>query len=152
MKTVEKIKNLYYAAFGNTNVIEIAKDRDIEIDWILEAGCHDGTDTVELARAFEPNRYLAFEPDPAAREEASKRFKLEKLKDIELYPVGLSNEETSVYLKYEAEGKGSGSTHFSNVGEDLVRICKFDANYSIEEKMVSYGLMSKVTQRKHWKE
>lgn len=65
---------------------------------------------------------------------ASKRFKLEELKDIELYPVGLSNEETSVYLKYEAEGKGSGSTHFSNVGEDLVRICKFDDNYSIEEK------------------
>ena len=116
------------------DVIQIAKSRSIDIDWILEAGCHDGSDTVTLESYFKPNRYLAFEPDETARVKAMKLLKTKELNHIELYPFGLSNKDTTTLLKYEAEGKGSGSTHFSETGEDSIEIRKFDNHFKILEK------------------
>ena len=116
------------------DVIQIANDRMIQIDWILEAGCHDGSDSRILFNSFEPIRHLAFEPDETARTKAQALFKDENLQNIELYPFGLSNSDKRVFLKYEAEGKGSGSTHFSNEGEDSVRISVFDNHFEIFQK------------------
>lgn len=124
----------YYQYLGNVDVVEIAKRRSIEIDWILEAGCHDGSDTVVLSNHFQPDRYLAFEPDGAARLKAVKLFLARGLDSVELYPFGLSDIDTTMYLKYEAEGKGSGSTHFNVTGEDSVEIRNFDSHYKIMQK------------------
>ena len=133
-KIIRRAIDEYYQYLGNVNVIEIAKRRSIDIDWILEAGCHDGSDTVVLSNHFKPDRYLAFEPDEAARKKAVKLFLSRGLSSVELYPFGLSNIDTTMYLKYEAEGKGSGSTHFSATGEDSVEIRNFDSHYKIMQK------------------
>ena len=118
LMTISAIKNLYYSIFGNMDVVQITKRHKIDVTWILEAGCHDGSDSIELFEQLKPTRYLAFEPDKVARLKAQKLFKMNQLSDIELYPVGLSNENTVKFLKYEAEGEGSGSTHFSDKGID----------------------------------
>ena len=133
-KLLRRIVDSYYQRLGNTDVVALARDRSIHIDWILEAGCHDGSDTVNLSHSFHPVRYLAFEPDETARSKAVALFADKKLKNIELYPFGLSNVDKKVFLKYEAEGKGSGSTHFSSEGEDSVNICIFDNHFEIIEK------------------
>ena len=74
-KIVRSSVDWYYLFLGNMDVIEIAKRRSIDIDWILEAGCHDGSDTVVLSNYFQPDRYLAFEPDATARIKAIKLLK-----------------------------------------------------------------------------
>lgn len=124
----------YYQYMGNLDVIKIAKRRSIDIDWILEAGCHNGSDTVVLSNYLQPDRYLAFEPDEIARVKALKLLKAHGIDSIELYPFGLSNMDTETFLKYEAEGEGSGSTHFSTSGEVSVEIRKFGDHYNVVEK------------------
>jgi FkbM family methyltransferase len=133
-KIVRRNLDRYYQSLGNLNVIQIAKDRLIRVDWILEAGCHDGSDSLTLYNSFHPARHLAFEPDQTARSRAEELFAAENLKNIELYPFGLSNADKKVFLKYEAEGKGSGSTHFSSEGEDSAKVCVFDNNFEILQK------------------
>jgi len=133
-KIVRSSVDWYYLSLGNMDVIEIAKRRSIDIDWILEAGCHDGSDTVVLSNYFQPDRYLAFEPDVTARIKAIKLLKAQQINYVEVEPFGLSNIDGTAFLKYEAEGKGSGSTHFSNIGEDSIEIRKFDAHYKILQK------------------
>jgi FkbM family methyltransferase len=133
-KFLRKAVNSYYQLLGNLDVVQIANDRLIQIDWILEAGCHDGSDSVELSNSFHPIRYLAFEPDKTARLKAAMTIEANQIENIELYPFGLSNVDKIVFLKYEAEGKGSGSTHFSDEGEDSVKICTFDNHFEIIEK------------------
>ena len=123
-----------YRLFGELDVVDIAKKRGIKIDWVLEAGCHDGSDSVSLYESFNPERYLAFEPDETARTRAERAFKLSKIETIELYPYGLSNVNSKRYLKYEAEGKGSGSTHFTDTGEDLVEIRAFDDHFTVKQQ------------------
>jgi FkbM family methyltransferase len=130
---LRKVIDSYYMTFGNMDVIKIANSRSIKVDWVLEAGCHDGSDTVELFKSLCPSRYLAFEPDETARIKAEQLFESHSLTGIELHPFGLSDSDRTVFLKYEAEGKGSGSTHFSDVGEDTVQICRFDKHFKIEQ-------------------
>ena len=133
-KSLKTIFYYFYKLFGELDVVAIAKKRGIKIDWILEAGCHDGSDSVILYQNFKPERYLAFEPDEAARTQAELAFKLSKVETIELHPFGLSNVNAKKYLKYEAEGKGSGSTHFADTGEDVVEIRVFDDHFTVHQQ------------------
>jgi FkbM family methyltransferase len=133
--SISTLKNAYYSFFGDLDVVQIAKRHKIDVTWILEAGCHDGSDSIELFEQLKPTRYLAFEPDKVARLKAEKSFKVNQLSAIELYPVGLSNENSVKFLKYEAEGEGSGSTHFSDKGTDQVKICRFDECFTVNESL-----------------
>jgi FkbM family methyltransferase len=132
-KFIRLLINSYYSLFQNLDLFEVCSKRSINIDWVLEAGCHDGTDTVLLNAQFKPARYLAFEPDSAARLKAEMTLGSIEITNVEIYPYGLSNLNTTVYLKYEASGKGSGSTHFSPTGEDSVQIHRFDDSHQIDQ-------------------
>jgi FkbM family methyltransferase len=138
VKSIKQVAYFLYRFFGESDVVAIAKKRGINIDWVLEAGCHDGSDSVRLHENLHPERYLAFEPDETARTQAELTFALGKLDAIELYPYGLSNVNSMKYLKYEAEGKGSGSTHFADTGEDVVEIRVFDDHFNVHQ---SSGLL-----------
>lgn len=116
----------YYLIFNNLDVFEISSKRKMTFDCIIEAGCHDGSDSVQLNRFFNPSKYLAFEPDYVARERAKKLFKAMNIGTIELHNYGLSNTNSRKFLVYEAEGKGSGSTHISEDGEDAIEVKIFD--------------------------
>lgn len=133
-KYLRESVDLCYSYFGNLDVVSIAKKRSIKVDYIIEAGCHDGSDSVLLSNAFKPLRYLAFEPDEVARSKAALLFQMLNLQKIELSPLGLSNINGVAFLNYEASGKGSGSTHISSSGQDSVKICKFDDHFQVKEK------------------
>lgn len=124
----------YYDFLGHLDITEISQKHKITIDWVVEAGCHDGSDTVQLAKIFNPQRYLAFEPDPVAFERAKNRIQSQSLKVIELYNYGLSNANENAFLLYEAEGKGSGSTHLGPIGEDPAELRVFDDNFNLKNE------------------
>jgi len=131
--TFDQLARRYYNYFGNLDVVSVAKKRQISIDWILEAGCHDGSDSVTLVKEFNPVRHLAFEPDETARAKALQRFESTGTNRIEMYPFGLSNQNSMRFLKYEAEGEGSGSTHFADEGDDVIAVKVFDELVTVEE-------------------
>lgn len=128
---LRKILDFYYELFGNLNIPEIAQKRGIEIDCVIEAGCHDGTDTVILEGYFKPKRYLAFEPDKTARISAEALLKKQNIHSVSIFDFGLSDKDSSGFLKYEAEGAGSGSSHFGDTGDERVSVKAFDEHFEI---------------------
>ena len=128
---MRKLFDSYYAIFENLNVFEIAEKREIEVNCIIEAGCHDGTDTVLLQNCFKPKTYLAFEPDTTARLKATALLAQHQMHSIQVLDFGLSDKDSSGYLKYEAEGAGSGSSHFGDIGEEFVSVRAFDKHFDI---------------------
>ncbi len=128
---LRRLSRLYYGLFENLNVIELALGRKIEVNCVVEAGCHDGTDTIILEEFFKPIKYLAFEPDSTARSKALALFEKHKKHSIEIFDFGLSDKDSSGYLKYEADGAGSGSSHFRITGEEYVSVKAFDEHFQI---------------------
>lgn len=83
-----KILDKFYAQFANPGVLNIITKRKISIDWAIEAGCHDGSDTLQIAKLPYIQRIYAFEPDPIAAAIAQAKFnKLSGL--VKLLPFAL---------------------------------------------------------------
>lgn len=125
----------YYSLFIKRDIYSIAKMCNLRISNIIEAGCHDGKDTVELHAFFKPNQILAFEPDEVAPNKAIKLIEQQKIENIEIYSVGLSNTDGHAYLKFEAEGPGSGSTHLSHYGDIPVSFWRFDDHFELSNQV-----------------
>jgi FkbM family methyltransferase len=85
-----------------------------DIEWVVEAGVHDGTDTEILLNTFDVKLYLAFEPDPTAFAIAEAKLRNNKLKrNIKLIPVALS--DRSQFNKIVSpNGFGLGISQISN--------------------------------------
>ena len=121
-----KLLERYYIWSGYSDLIKIIVDKNIRIDWVIEAGCHDGKDTLELANSLQPKRILAFEPDPKARAEAQKLFLLNRI-DVELFDFALSNSESTKYMNFLNGLAGSGSTFISENGDTPVMVRRLES-------------------------
>lgn len=121
-----KILDWYYRKIGNGKLDKIAKDYSLKITWIIEAGCHDATDTLELIENFKDARVYAFEPDPVSRAKAEEKLASVQDLNAELHPFGLSNERTKKYLNYSFNERGSGTTSISDDGVDIVELITLD--------------------------
>ena len=121
-----KILETYYRFWSERQLFSIAEANKINVSWIVEAGCHDGTDTVELNRRFNPINYFAFEPDPVAHLRAREVIKSKSLTNVTLFEEGLGDTNSTKFLNYLAAGKGSGSTFLSEHGEEQVSISRLD--------------------------
>ena len=64
-RLLEKI----YARYANPGLLSIAKKRCLPFDWVIEAGCHDGTDTLKFLSLEQVKMVFAFEPDDAAADD-----------------------------------------------------------------------------------
>ena len=117
----------YYKVISATDLRAIANRHSIEIGWIVEAGCHDGTDTLILLQEFPNSKIVAFEPDPISRSKADERFKTLPKEQVELHPFGLSNEESAKFLNYVDNLKGNGTSSISESGIDGVQTVTLDA-------------------------
>jgi FkbM family methyltransferase len=69
-KALDKI----YAYYENPGVLSIVLNRALPIDWAIEAGCHDGTDTLRIADLPNMKAIFAFEPDLVAADIAQSKF------------------------------------------------------------------------------
>jgi len=70
-----KILNNFYYAFSNPGLLSIAQKRNLDFQWVIEAGCHDGSDTLKFLEMPNVLKVYAFEPDEVAANKAEAKFK-----------------------------------------------------------------------------
>jgi len=106
-KRLDKI----YSLVSNPDLLNYIIRNDLDISWIIEAGCHDGTDTLRFLSHQRVRRIFAFEPDPVSFELASKNL-TDHQNRVTLKKIALMDKP--VLLKaYPSEGLfGTGSTIF----------------------------------------
>jgi FkbM family methyltransferase len=120
-----KLLDSYYAKVGDCDVFDVALSFGIKINWVVEAGCHDGTDTVLINSKLNPSQIYAFEPDPSAFARAQALFE-RSLNNVSLFPFGLSDENRVLYFKFPNDIKGTGLTILSTEGDVSVSVKRFD--------------------------
>lgn len=121
-----RILDLYYQFWANDNLVQVTKDHEIGIDFIVEAGCHDGSDTKRLAEEFPTARIFAFEPDQQAREKALKLLRKFPLGRVFIFNYAISNTNEERYLKYLNGIPGTGSSEIRDCGEVSVKLRRLD--------------------------
>ena len=70
-----KILNRFYSEFSNPGLLSVAQKRQVDYQWIVEAGCHDGADTLKFLEISNVLKVYAFEPDEVAANKAEAKFK-----------------------------------------------------------------------------
>jgi FkbM family methyltransferase len=70
-----KILNKIYAKWENPGLLLIARQRELHFSWIIEAGCHDGSDTLKFLQLRNVLKVYAFEPDAVAAKKAEDKFR-----------------------------------------------------------------------------
>jgi len=121
-----KILNCYYNWVGNTDIFSLVTKNKIQIDWVIEAGCHNGSDTLILAERLNPNKIVAFEPDSKIRNIAAELFLHHKL-IVDLYEFALSDFNSTQYLNFMDGIEGSGSTFVAQTGSTPVQVVTLDS-------------------------
>jgi FkbM family methyltransferase len=71
---VGKLLNRIYRYFESPGVLAVVGDLGLHFSWVIEAGCHDGIDTLKFASLPNVTEIFAFEPDEVAMAEAQKRL------------------------------------------------------------------------------
>ena len=66
--------NRIYAKYASPGLMVAAHQRNIKFQFLVEAGCHDGADTVNFLKNPEIEKVYAFEPDDVAAKIAIARF------------------------------------------------------------------------------
>ncbi len=112
-----KLLNIFYQKFSNPGVLQIIHDRNLKIDWAVESGCHDGSDTLRIAKIPSIKILYTFEPDPVASIAAQKKFNQTKANIyfsssalwskqgfVEMYsPNGIIGDGSSIFQFLESE-------------------------------------------------
>jgi FkbM family methyltransferase len=106
---------------GDSDVIKYLSDRAINISWVIEAGCHNGEDTLLINHHLKPSRIIAFEPDEHARLRASATYAANNL-DVELHSFGLSDKNSKLFLNFLNGEEGTGSTYLAETGSSSVEV------------------------------
>jgi FkbM family methyltransferase len=132
-----RLLDRYYFWLGNADLINFVLKKRLKISWVIEAGCHDGSDTLNLARYLQPQRIIAFEPDAVALKLARQNFETNGL-SVEVFPFGLSNSNKILYLNYLDGREGTGSTFLSDSGTVGIHVKTLD---SLNLELGAYGAL-----------
>lgn len=121
-----KILNKYYSWVSNADIFSLVVRNRIQVDWVIEAGCHNGSDTLNLAKRLNPQKLIAFEPDERIRKVAAELFYKHKL-IVDLYEFALSDFNSIKYLNFMDGTEGSGSTFVAETGSTPVQVIALDS-------------------------
>jgi FkbM family methyltransferase len=106
----------------------------IEIDWVIEAGCHTGSDTKKMIEDFGIRRIYGFEPDKIARIAAERLLEDYLDKKVTISPFALMNKNAIFGVSYVGE-PGNGSTQVrdlsvssSKASVEAIRLDDFKIN------------------------
>jgi FkbM family methyltransferase len=106
-----KYLNKIYNLVSNPDLLHYINGNDLDISWLIEAGCHDGTDTLRFLSDQRFRKIFAFEPDPVSFELASKNLADHRNRVI-LQKIALMDKPVPVKA-HPLEGLfGTGSTIF----------------------------------------
>jgi len=120
MKAVRAFMDNFYSRHSvpdrSRTLLEFLDSRGFSIPmFIIEAGAHDGSDTLDWARVDTVQKIYAFEPDPKAYSECQVATTAYKGK-VDLLPFCLSDDLGTRFLSYGSEpGNGSSSVHYRSL-------------------------------------
>jgi FkbM family methyltransferase len=109
-----------YLKYGESDFLSNVKDLGIDIEFVVEAGCHDGSDTLKILNELKPLNLFAFEPDSSAFELAALVLKNQSRSNIYLYPYALSDFEGDIYIDFLQQSEGQGISTVSLYRGDIV--------------------------------
>lgn len=132
-KIYNKIKNL----INNPDGVYIQEEKHIISKYIpnnpiiLEAGTHNGQDTIQMAVLWKKSKIYGFEPVPNIYNQTL--ITLSKYKNIKIFPFGLSDKSgKSVLYLSEGMSDGSSSLMFPKEHLNIHTEVKFDKKIEIQ--------------------
>ena len=125
------ILNKYYQYSLGPDILAIVEKLNLKLDFVIEAGCHDGTDTERFLKHLKGAKIYAFEPDSKARLKAEKKLIRFIPKQISISPYALSNCRGEAFLVFEGVSTdgtqaGSGATRIAKKGKKAVQTRMLD--------------------------
>ena len=105
----QRVYSILECPHSVSSLFETLKTLGIRTDWVIEAGCHNGSDSKEMIEDFGIRQIYGFEPDNFARLAAEKLLEKYLDKKITISPFALMNENAIFGLSYVGE-PGNGST------------------------------------------
>lgn len=116
------MKKTRYAIYNLTNIPDLFKmiaKRKIHIEWVVEAGCHDGSDTIKFVSLPKIRKIYAFEPDSVARQAAESNCKQLILSNIlTISPFALQNENSEYFVLSNGGAYGTGSSQVVDMNQN----------------------------------
>jgi FkbM family methyltransferase len=108
-----KILDWFYSSFANPGLLSVAQKRKLDFQWVVEAGCHDGTDTLKFLEVPNILRIYAFEPDEVAANKSEAKFKSHGDR-VELRRLALMDKPGFVDISTPTGEFGDGNTIVGN--------------------------------------
>jgi FkbM family methyltransferase len=91
---INKLSEFLYNRFRPpktvSDFIDIIQRQSIDVDWGVEAGAHQGTDSIEFLSDKSIRKLFLFEPNSDCLEVCRKNLKPFPRESYELFPMGLS--------------------------------------------------------------
>jgi FkbM family methyltransferase len=134
---MKKFRFVIYDFFRAPNIIDFISKHKISINWVVEAGCHDGSDTIKFLKVPSVRRIYAFEPDEIARMRAESNCAAPILNgEIVIYPFALANENRDFILLGNAGQYGTGSTQVIEIKEENLAGAKSIQGRRLDETLM----------------
>jgi len=114
-KIAEYAYNRFYCPHDVSELFKLLCKWGINVSWIIEAGCHDGSDSKKMLDTPGVERLYAFEPDKVAREKAESLLSSELGKRYNVSGLALMDKSGEMSIDY-LEAPGSGNTQ---IGEKI---------------------------------
>lgn len=111
--------NRIYSKYSNPGLILVAHQRKLDFEWIIEAGCHDGTDTLKFLELPNVRTIYAFEPDTVAADKAEDKFQSWG-KRVELRRLALMDQPGFIELTSPTGRFGDGNSITGNFTTGLL--------------------------------
>jgi FkbM family methyltransferase len=108
---MKRIRYSVYEVIKVPDIVGFILKNKIEVKWVIEAGCHDGSDTIRFLKIPSVLKIYAFEPDSVARQKALVNCSNNiESGEVEIFPFAL----VRVSQEYEVLGNagelGTGSS------------------------------------------
>lgn len=101
---------MIYQRFRNPGIFNVVAKFNLKVTWVVEAGCHDGKDTLKFAEQSFIKKIYAFEPDIAARSIAERRLNKFMPAKVKLFPYALMEKTGPINLNFVDGTPGSGNS------------------------------------------
>jgi FkbM family methyltransferase len=104
-----KLLNALYTRFQSPGLLKVASQRELKFEWVVEAGCHDGTDTLKFLELPNVKKVCAFEPDQVAADKAEAKFAMHGER-VELKRIALMSYPGFIDLSSPTGNFGDGTS------------------------------------------
>jgi FkbM family methyltransferase len=109
--------NRIYSKYSNPGLIKLAHQKKLNFEWVIEAGCHDGSDTLRFLEMPSIKKIYAFEPDEVAADKAESKFKSHGAR-VELRRTALMDLPGFIEIKSPTGEFGDGNSIVSKLETD----------------------------------